>query len=47
MTHKDAVKLRPLLPRSPEILVLEQTVAFDSGLDALDAVLRRALEGRG
>jgi len=47
MTHKDAVKLRSLLPRSPEILVLEQTVAFDGGLDGLDAVLRRALEARG
>jgi tetraacyldisaccharide 4'-kinase len=47
MTHKDAVKLRPLLPPSVDALMLTQAVRFDSGLDALDAVLRRALEARG
>lgn len=47
MTHKDAVKLRPLLPPSLDALMLTQTVEFDSGLDALDSVLRRALEARG
>ncbi|HEX8695229.1 MAG TPA: tetraacyldisaccharide 4'-kinase [Longimicrobium sp.] len=47
MTHKDAVKLRSLLPPSADALVLEQAVGFDSGLAELDAVLRRALEGRG
>jgi tetraacyldisaccharide-1-P 4'-kinase len=46
MTHKDAVKLRGLLPSSVEAYVLEQTVAIESGADALDAALRRALEER-
>ncbi|HEU4884967.1 MAG TPA: tetraacyldisaccharide 4'-kinase [Longimicrobium sp.] len=43
MTHKDAVKLRPLLPASAEAYVLEQAVTIESGADALDAALRRAL----
>ncbi|HEX2209148.1 MAG TPA: tetraacyldisaccharide 4'-kinase [Longimicrobium sp.] len=46
MTHKDAVKLRPLLPASADAWVLEQTVLIESGADALDAALRRALEER-
>jgi tetraacyldisaccharide 4'-kinase len=46
MTHKDAVKLRALLPAAAEAYVLEQTVAIESGADALDAALRRALEER-
>jgi tetraacyldisaccharide 4'-kinase len=46
MTHKDAVKLRALLPASTEAYVLEQTVTIESGADALDAALRRALEER-
>ena len=46
MTHKDAVKLRALLPAASEAYVLEQTVTIESGADALDAALRRALEER-
>lgn len=46
MTHKDAVKLRPLLPPSAKAFVLEQRVAIEAGAEALDAALRRALEGR-
>lgn len=46
MTHKDAVKLRALLAPSAQAYVLEQSVAIESGADALDAALRRALEGR-
>ena len=46
MTHKDAVKLRALLPPSAQAYVLEQRVVVESGADALDALLRRALEGR-
>lgn len=45
MTHKDAVKLRPLLPDGTEAYVLEQSVEIEGGADRLDAVLRRALEG--
>lgn len=45
MTHKDAVKLRPLLPDQLEAYVLEQSVVVESGADVLDAALRRALEG--
>ena len=44
MTRKDAVKLRPLLPDGMEAWVLEQTVRFDWGEEALDAALPRALE---
>lgn len=43
MTHKDAVKLRTLLVPSAEALVLEQAVRIESGGEALDAALRRAL----
>ena len=46
MTHKDAVKLRPLLPASARAYVLEQAVTIESGADALDAALRRALRER-
>jgi tetraacyldisaccharide 4'-kinase len=46
MTHKDAVKLRPLLPASAMAYVLEQAVTIESGADALDAALRRALGER-
>ncbi len=45
ITHKDAVKLRALVSPSPEVFVLDQAVRFDAGLSALDAALRRALEG--
>lgn len=43
MTHKDAVKLRPLLPAVCEALLLEQRVEISVGGDVLDAALRRAL----
>lgn len=46
MTHKDAVKLRPLLPPAANAYVLEQSVTIESGADALDAALRRALRER-
>jgi tetraacyldisaccharide 4'-kinase len=46
MTHKDAVKLRVLLSPSTEAYVLEQSVTIESGADALEAALRRALEAR-
>jgi tetraacyldisaccharide 4'-kinase len=46
MTHKDAVKLRPLLTASAQAYVLEQAVTIESGADALDAALRRALGER-
>jgi tetraacyldisaccharide 4'-kinase len=46
MTHKDAVKLRGLLPTSTEALVLEQAVRIEAGGEALDAALRHALEAR-
>lgn len=45
MTRKDAVKLRPLLGDDTEAYVLEQRVEPADG-GALDAALRRALEGR-
>ncbi len=41
MTRKDAVKLRELLPESTDAWVLEQTVRFDWGQEALDAALER------
>lgn len=44
MTRKDAVKLRGLLPVDCEAYVLEQTVEFDWGEEALEAALSRALE---
>jgi tetraacyldisaccharide 4'-kinase len=47
MTHKDAVKLRDLLPASTEALFLEQAVRMEAGGDLLDTALRRALEARG
>lgn len=46
VTHKDAVKLRALLPSSVNVYVLEQTVTIESGADALDAALRHALRER-
>lgn len=46
MTHKDAVKLRSLLPASADALVLEQSVVIERGAEALDAALRVALEAR-
>jgi tetraacyldisaccharide 4'-kinase len=46
MTHKDAVKLRPLLPAAAEAYVLEQEVTIEGGANALDAALRRALGER-
>jgi tetraacyldisaccharide 4'-kinase len=46
MTHKDAVKLRTLLSPSTPVYVLEQSVAMESGMDALEAALRRAVEKR-
>ncbi len=44
MTHKDAVKLRDLYPA--RAYVLEQTVRFDWGEEALDAALRRTITGK-
>jgi tetraacyldisaccharide 4'-kinase len=41
MTHKDAVKLRGLLPAGARAFVLEQTVLFDWGEEALLAALER------
>jgi tetraacyldisaccharide 4'-kinase len=46
MTHKDAVKLRTLLPPSTDACVLEQSVTIESGADGLEAALRRALQER-
>jgi tetraacyldisaccharide 4'-kinase len=46
MTHKDAVKLRALLPEA-DAWVLEQSVTIESGADALDTALRRALREPG
>ena len=43
MTHKDAVKLRGLLPASADAYVLEQRVMIETGADVLDAALRRAI----
>jgi tetraacyldisaccharide 4'-kinase len=43
MTHKDAVKLRALLPVTADAWVLEQSVMMETGVDALDTALRRAL----
>jgi tetraacyldisaccharide 4'-kinase len=47
MTHKDAVKLRALLPASADPWVLEQSVTMEGGMDALDTALRRALREPG
>jgi tetraacyldisaccharide 4'-kinase len=47
MTHKDAVKLRDLLPADVDALVLEQSVTIENGADALDTALRRALTEPG
>ncbi len=47
MTAKDAVKLRPLLPPGADAWVVEQAVHLESGADALDAALRRALREHG
>ena len=44
ITHKDAVKLRPLLPSSEDVLVLAQSVRIEAGGDALDAAIGRALQ---
>ncbi|HET7231903.1 MAG TPA: tetraacyldisaccharide 4'-kinase [Longimicrobium sp.] len=46
ITRKDAVKLRELIGPKPIVWVLEQAVRIESGGDALDAVLRRALAAR-
>lgn len=43
MTHKDAVKLRPLLSADVDAHVLEQRVEITAGGEILDAALRRAL----
>lgn len=47
MTAKDAVKLRDLLPAGTDAWVLEQAVTVESGLERLDAALRRALGENG
>ncbi|HEX8392722.1 MAG TPA: tetraacyldisaccharide 4'-kinase [Longimicrobium sp.] len=44
MTHKDAVKLRALLPADAPAFVLHQRVEAGAGADLLDAALRRAIE---
>ena len=46
ITRKDAVKLRELIGPKPTVWVLEQAVRIESGEEALDAVIRRALDGR-
>ena len=46
MTHKDAVKLRGLLPPTAPAWVLRQSVRFTAGEDDLDRALRAAV-GRG
>ncbi|MBB6072876.1 tetraacyldisaccharide 4'-kinase [Longimicrobium terrae] len=46
MTHKDAVKLRALLPAGAPAFVLHQRVETEAGADLLDVALRRALEER-
>lgn len=43
ITHKDAVKLRPLLHDHPATYVLEQRVEITAGGEVLDAALRRVL----
>lgn len=45
MTHKDAVKLRPLLPQDAPAYILEQEVTVTHGADLLDAALRTVLAG--
>lgn len=45
MTHKDAVKLRPLVPSSEPAFVLHQRVEITSGAEQLDAAVRRVLGG--
>jgi tetraacyldisaccharide 4'-kinase len=45
MTHKDAVKLRDLLPPDAEALILEQHVEIEDGEALLDAAIRGALNG--
>lgn len=47
MTGKDAVKLRALLGGAADAWVLEQSVTIESGADALDTALRRALREPG
>lgn len=44
VTRKEAVKLRPLLSAGMEAVVLEQRLVVESGGEALDAALRRALQ---
>ncbi|MBV9774549.1 MAG: tetraacyldisaccharide 4'-kinase [Gemmatimonadetes bacterium] len=46
MTHKDAVKLRLLLPSTSPAWMLRQAVRFTSGEDALERALREAVRGR-
>lgn len=46
MTHKDAVKLRALMPADAGAYVLEQAVVVERGGDVLDAALRRVVEER-
>jgi len=45
ITRKDAVKLREVIGPKPEVWILEQAVRIEAGGEALDAALRRALEG--
>jgi tetraacyldisaccharide 4'-kinase len=43
ITRKDAVKLREVIGQKPIVWVLEQAVRIETGGDALDAALTRAL----
>ena len=43
MTHKEAVKLRALMPEGTPAFVLHQSVHIDSGADVLETALRNAL----
>ncbi|HEV2148874.1 MAG TPA: tetraacyldisaccharide 4'-kinase, partial [Longimicrobiaceae bacterium] len=45
MTHKDAVKLREILPPAVDAWVLRQTVRFTSGEEALLRALDAAVDG--
>ncbi|HEX2093902.1 MAG TPA: tetraacyldisaccharide 4'-kinase [Longimicrobiaceae bacterium] len=47
MTHKDAVKLRSLLPSTADAWVLRQEVRFTSGEEALERALGAAVGRRG
>ncbi|MEC7847482.1 MAG: hypothetical protein VYA70_08805, partial [Gemmatimonadota bacterium] len=45
-TEKDAVKLRTFSQELPRTYVLRLQVAWDSGQDAVMALIRQAIEGK-